>query len=79
MHEYYTFLKIALAKELLRQGETVTATARNTGFANQAYFSAAFKRVMGITPKEYAGNKTTVAYSSKTTQQTNKELPNYLL
>ena len=53
VHEYYTFLKIAQAKELLRQGKTVTDTAELTGFANQAYFSAAFKRITGKTPKEY--------------------------
>ncbi len=82
VHEYYTFIKIAQAKELLRKGETVTATAELTGFANQAYFSAAFKRTTGITPKEYSGNKRTISNHVKSApkkKSKQKELPSYLL
>ncbi len=53
-HDYFNLLKINKAKELLINGETVTATAEKTGFANQAYFSAAFKRIAGISPKDFA-------------------------
>lgn len=80
VHEYYTFLKIAQAKELLSQGKTVTDTAELTGFANQAYFSAAFKRITGKTPKEYAFTKT--APVQKKTQRkvkSKKDMPSYLL
>ena len=54
VHEYFTLLKITNAKSLLKSGESVTKTAEICGFANQAYFSAAFKRVTGLSPKEYA-------------------------
>ena len=80
VHEYYTFLKIAQAKELLRIGKTVTDTAELTGFANQAYFSAAFKRITGMTPKEYAFNKTAPT-PKKTSRKvkSKKDMPSYLL
>lgn len=80
VHEYHTFLKIARAKELLRKGETVTATAESTGFANQAYFSAAFKRITGVTPKEYTPNKTTpVVRKTSHKAKSTREMPSYLL
>ncbi len=80
VHEYLTFIKVIKAKELLKQGITVTETASLSGFSNQAYFSSAFKRVTGLSPKEFAGDvkakKTTIkAPAPKPT----KELPNYLL
>lgn len=81
VHEYYTFLKIAKAKELLSQGKTVTETAELTGFANQAYFSAAFKRVTGNSPKNYLvqkENKTRTASLTKTVKS-KADLPSYLL
>lgn len=80
VHEYYTFLKIAQAKELLRQGKTVTDTAELTGFANQAYFSAAFKRITGKTPKEYAFTKTTpIQKKTPRKVKSKKDMPSYLL
>lgn len=79
-HEYYNFLKIAKAKELLKQGKSVTETAELTGFANQAYFSAAFKRVTGKTPKEYSlikpKNDKPIA---KKTNNKKGDMPSYLL
>ena len=50
-------LKIEYAKELLSAGHSVTQTAALAGFANQAYFSAAFKRITGRLPKEYFGDQ----------------------
>ncbi len=52
-HEYLTDRRIALAKQYLREGRSVTETAALCGFANQAYFSAAFKKMVGCSPKEY--------------------------
>lgn len=57
VHEYFMGLKIVKAKEMLKSGVSVTETAELTGFNNQNYFSAAFKRISGISPKEYAGVK----------------------
>jgi AraC-like DNA-binding protein len=52
-----TFLKnwrMALAADLLSQpGETVTTVAEKVGYATPYAFSAAFKRVRGISPKEH--------------------------
>lgn len=81
VHEYLNFLKIVKAKELLTGGETVTSTAELTGFANQAYFSAAFKRITGITPKEYALSKKSSVPSKSASQSKTKpkDLPSYLL
>ncbi len=81
-HEYYTFLKIAKAKELLKQGKSVTETAELTGFANQAYFSAAFKRVTGKSPKEYMlgkQNKGNNTVKAKKDSKKKADMPSYLL
>lgn len=84
VHEYFTCLKIARAKELLKLGETVTRTAELSGFSNQAYFSAAFKRITGISPKEFAGNTKAHRIQKQKTKpdkplNSQKDLPNYLL
>jgi len=82
VHEYFTYLKVEHAKELLKAGETVTQTAQLSGFSNQAYFSAAFKRITGVTPKEFAGDIKVIRQqkpknSSNLTKE--RDLPNYLL
>lgn len=81
-HDYFNLLKICKAKELLLEGESVTATAIKTGFANQAYFSAAFKRITGISPKDYAGKsvkRKRVEATYKQNKTTKRDLPDYLL
>lgn len=79
-HEYLNFFRIIKAKELLVSGESVTRTAELSGFANQAYFSAAFKRITGYTPREYAAaNLGTDASKPTQTTQKPKDLPSYLL
>ena len=81
VHEYFTELKVCYAKELLLQGNSVTVTAELAGFNNQNYFSSAFKRVTGKSPKEYLSSKKTtrVTRSYKTNTNKPKELPSYLL
>ena len=82
VHEYYTFLKIAKAKQYLNGGSSVTETANLTGFANQAYFSAAFKRVTGNSPKEYITQKEkryNIYNKNKPVKKSSAELPSYLL
>ena len=81
VHEYFTLLKITNAKSLLKSGESVTKTAEICGFANQAYFSAAFKRVTGLSPKEYAPQreKTPRQAPRTATKKQEKSLPSYLL
>ncbi len=87
-HDYFNDLKIAYAKELLQSGHSVTQTAALAGFANQAYFSAAFKRITGQNPKEFSAKGKAPAAPSpaprkrtapKPAPQARRDLPSYLL
>lgn len=83
VHEYFLDRKIAYAKKLLKAGSSVTETALLTGFNNQNYFSAAFKKATGVSPKEFSNNNT-VAFKTVKKQKTNshekyESLPSYLL
>ncbi len=81
-HDYYNLLKICAAKELLLGGETATRTAELTGFANQAYFSAAFKRITGVSPKAFGGkapNSRPAPTPKKEKPSQKRDLPDYLL
>ena len=85
-HEYFNILKIQRAKELLNQGYSVTQTAELVGFANQAYFSAAFKRITGRQAKEYFGEQRAPraprkpsAPAAPRASHPAKDLPSYLL
>ena len=81
-HDYFNLLKINKAKELLLEGYSVTTTAEKTGFANQAYFSAAFKRITGISPKDFSRGsvkRRPVERVIKETAPQRRELPSYLL
>lgn len=53
-HEYVTALRLERAKTLLSGGEGVSETARKCGFSSLYYFSAAFKRRVGVSPSDYA-------------------------
>lgn len=82
VHEYFNYLKIKLAKQKLCEGMSVTDTAEFLGFANQAYFSTAFKRITGISPKEFSLEKigSTPNKIKNARKQTNsREMPSYLL
>lgn len=81
-HDYFNLLKICKAKELLLDGESVTLTAERTGFANQAYFSAAFKRIAGISPKDFAGStvkRRPVGRAKIEAEKRRRNLPDHLL
>lgn len=52
--QYLNHIRITHAKNLLRAGEhTITQIAQKCGFSNVYYFSAYFKKVTGLSPKEY--------------------------
>ncbi len=81
VHEYFLGLKVNYAKQLLAQGESVTRVSELAGFNNQNYFSSSFKRVTGISPKDYISvpkkrNQITV---SKPKEKHQRDLPSYLL
>ncbi len=51
--EYILFLRIQNSLPLLKQGESITKTANQVGFASPAYFGQIFRRYMKCTPREY--------------------------
>ena len=89
VHEYFMGLKIREAIKMLKGGHSVTETAELTGFNNQNYFSAAFKRIVGVSPKEYCGvrrkNVQPKAVATKKEskpvleKKTSSDMPSYLL
>ncbi len=52
VHQYFLTLKLKTATELLESGFSVTETAEKLGFSSQSYFSAVYKRVLGVNPSE---------------------------
>jgi AraC family transcriptional regulator len=53
-HRYHIGRRIARAKELLDdRAHSVTAIARDLGFAETSSFSATFRRVTGVSPMRY--------------------------
>ncbi|WP_187170494.1 AraC family transcriptional regulator [Salidesulfovibrio onnuriiensis] len=53
-HEYQTARRIRRAKQLLEAGEPAAQVAVACGFSDQSHLSRAFKRIMGMTPGQYA-------------------------
>lgn len=52
--EYATTVKINRAKELIRSGLcSISEAARSVGFEDIAYFSRVFRKIVGISPREY--------------------------
>lgn len=52
--DYITEQRILLAKELLKQENlTVSAVAAKAGYGNYSYFTKAFRKYTGKTPREY--------------------------
>lgn len=54
VHEYITFKRIALAKNLLNAGSSVTEACYRSGFRDYANFIRLFKKHTGIPPGHYA-------------------------
>ena len=50
---YVNQLRIDRACALLRGGMDVRQAGEQCGIENDSYFSALFKRIMGVTPKQY--------------------------
>jgi hypothetical protein len=61
-HQYRMSVKIAQAKQLLRTGVSAASVAVAQGFTDQSHFTRHFKRLVGVTPRDYAGS--TVAGST---------------
>jgi AraC-like DNA-binding protein len=52
-YAYVMGLRLRQARDLLKQGEAITAVAFATGFTDQAHFSRHFKKHFGVTPGNY--------------------------
>jgi len=53
-HEYLTQLRIERAKQLLSAGVPISNVAVAVGFSDQSHLTRRFKRLMGVTPGQYA-------------------------
>ncbi len=52
-HEYQTQVRIAHARKLIRDGVPLSVAAVETGFFDQSHLSRNFKRIVGVTPRQY--------------------------
>ena len=50
---YITIQRITKAKQLLREGNSVSETQALTGYSSYEHFFRTFKKTTGMTPKEY--------------------------
>ena len=55
-HEYLEARRLAMARELLKEGKSVTDTASLTGFTNTSVFIRLFRRRFGTTPLKFKQN-----------------------
>jgi AraC-like DNA-binding protein len=53
-HAYQTQVRVCLAKSLLGKGLPIADAAARAGFYDQAHLTRHFKRVVGLTPGQYA-------------------------
>ena len=53
-HTYLICYRLAIARRMISQGEKGADTALATGFADQSHFSRSFRRMVGMSPVEYA-------------------------
>ena len=53
-HEFLTQVRVTRAMKLLSGGLPIVDVALETGFVDQSHLSNRFKRIVGVTPKQYA-------------------------
>ncbi|MGD1856644.1 MAG: AraC family ligand binding domain-containing protein [Leptolyngbyaceae cyanobacterium] len=53
-HAYLNHIRVHQARQHLAAGESITDTALATGFADQSHLHRHFKRMVGLTPGQYA-------------------------
>ena len=53
-HAYLTQTRVLRAKQLLSVGNPIAQVAQDVGFVDQSHLNKHFKRIVGITPRQYA-------------------------
>ena len=53
VNEFFTIMKVNLARKMLGRGMSVSRVSESLGFSNQFYFSSVFKKMTGTTPSKY--------------------------
>lgn len=53
INNYITLQRITVARQMLRDGRSVSETQLATGYASYEHFFRTFKKIMNVTPKEY--------------------------
>src|SRR6478609_1920024 len=53
-HTYQLSVRVALAQKALREGQQPVQVAAHYGFVDQSHFTRHFKRLLGVTPAQYA-------------------------
>ncbi len=53
-HAYLHGVRIAKAKQLIRRGEPLSEVAGSLGFCDQSHLNRRFRRIVGVTPGQYA-------------------------
>lgn len=53
-HEYLTQVRVGRAMKLLSEGLPIAAVALETGFVDQSHLTTRFRRIVGVTPKQFA-------------------------
>lgn len=56
-HLYLTQVRVSRAKKLLAQGWAIAQVAQAVGFAHQSHLHRHFKKMLGVTPKQYQNSK----------------------
>ena len=54
-HAYHVHVRVEHARSLLKNGISPATVATTMGFADQSHFTRHFKRIMQVTPSQYAG------------------------
>lgn len=67
-YNYLQAIRISKAKKLLEEGVSPIEVAFKTGFTDQSHFTNFFKKLIGLTPKQYM-NIFTNRYRSKENEQ----------
>jgi AraC-like DNA-binding protein len=53
-HAYLENIRIRQAQHLLKNGKPIIEAAYETGFSSQSHFTTTFKRLIGVTPGQFA-------------------------